>query len=179
ELRSALARAAETVQRPERFDATRLWIDRAFSLRGIGTVVTGTLWSGSIAAGDLLRLEPGGRAVRVRRVPVHDPPLPGAEAGQRVAVNLPAIERGELRRGTALVAPGHYPVTYRLDVVLEELEPVPAAVKVHLGTADVAARVVRDGRFAQLRLEEPVVAARGDRFFHHGDLHVGCDRHSD
>src|SRR5204863_87721 len=58
ELRAALARAAEAVERPERFAATRLWIDRAFSLRGIGTVVTGTLWSGSIAAGDLLRLEP-------------------------------------------------------------------------------------------------------------------------
>jgi len=176
ELRSALARATETVQRPERFDATRLWIDRAFSLRGIGTVVTGTLWSGSIAAGDLLRLEPGGRAVRVRSVQVHDRPVEVAEAGQRVAVNLPAIERGELRRGNALVAPGHYPVTYRLDVVLEEFEPVPAAVKVHLGTADVAARVVRDGRFAQLRLEEPVVAARGDRFVLRGETTVGGGR---
>src|SRR5262249_37057822 len=82
-------------------------------------------------------------------------------------------ERGELRRGNALVAPGHYPVTYRLDVVLEELEPVPAAVKVHVGTADVAARVVRDGRFAQLRLEEPVVAARGDRFVLRGETTVG------
>jgi selenocysteine-specific elongation factor len=176
ELRSALARAAETVLRPERFDATRLWIDRAFSLRGIGTVVTGTLWSGSIAAGDLLRLEPGGRAVRVRSVQVHDRPVEVAEAGQRVAVNLPAIERGDLRRGNALVVPGHYPVTYRLDVVLEELEPVPAAVKVHLGTADAAARVVREGRFAQLRLEEPLVAARGDRFVLRGETTVGGGR---
>jgi selenocysteine-specific elongation factor len=176
ELRSALARAAETVRRPERLDATRLWIDRAFSLRGIGTVVTGTLWSGSIAVSDLLRLEPGGRAVRVRSVQVHDRPVEVAEAGQRVAVNLPAIERGELRRGNALVAPGHYPVTYRLDVVLEELEPVPAAVKVHLGTADVAARVVHAGRFAQLRLEEPVVAARGDRLVLRGETTVGGGR---
>src|SRR5438874_5875647 len=118
ELRVALARTAETVERPERFGATRLWIDRAFSLRGIGTVVTGTLWSGSIAAGDFLRLEPGGRAVRVRSVQVHDRPVEVAEAGQRVAVNLPAIERGELRRGNVLVAPGYYPVTYRLDAIL-------------------------------------------------------------
>ncbi len=164
ELRAALARAAKAVERPERFAATRLWIDRAFSLRGVGTVVTGTLWSGSIAAGDLLRLEPNGRTVRVRSVQVHDRPVEEAQAGQRVAVNLPAIERGELRRGDALVEPGHYPVSYRLDVVLDELEPVPAAVKVHLGTADVSARLVRSGGFAQLRLEEPVVAARGDRF---------------
>jgi len=176
ELRAALARAAESVERPERFAATRIWIDRAFSLRGVGTVVTGTLWSGSIAAGDLLRLEPNGRTVRVRSVQVHDRPVEEAEAGQRVAVNLPAIERGELRRGDALVEPGYYPVSYRLDVVLDELEPVPAAVKVHLGTADVAARLVRSGRFAQLRLEEPVVAARGDRFVLRTSKTVGGGR---
>src|SRR6476659_5487274 len=176
ELRGALARAAEAVERPERFAATRLWIDRAFSLRGVGTVVTGTLWSGSIAAADLLRLEPNGRTVRVRSVQVHDRPVEEARAGQRVAVNLPAIERGELRRGDALVEPGYYPVSYRLDVVLDELEPVPAAVKVHLGTADVAARLVRSGRFAQLRLEEPVVAARGDRFVLRTSKTVGGGR---
>jgi selenocysteine-specific elongation factor len=176
ELRAALARTAETVERPERLGATRLWIDRAFSLRGIGTVVTGTLWSGTIAAGDLLRLEPGSRVVRVRSVQVHDQPVEVAEAGQRVAVNLPAIERGELRRGNALVAPGHYPVTYRLDAILEELEPVPPAVKVHIGTADVTARVVRAGRFAQLRLEEPIVAARGDRFVVRGETTLGGGR---
>src|SRR5256886_1939673 len=176
ELRAALARAAEAVERPERFAATRLWIDRAFSLRGVGTVVTGTLGSGSIAAGDLLRLEPNGRAVRVRSVQVHDRPVEEAKAGQRVAVNLPAIERGELRRGEALVEPGHYPVSYRLDVVLDELEALPAAAKVHLGTADVAARLVRSGRFAQLRLEEPVVAARGDRFVLRTSKTVGGGR---
>src|SRR4051794_21140763 len=176
ELRDGLARAAAGIERPERFAATRLWIDRAFTLKGIGTVVTGTLWSGSIAAGDLLRLEPRSRDVRARSVQVHDQAVDVAEAGQRVAVNLPAIERGELRRGDALVAPGHFPVSYRLDVVLDEVEPVPAAVKVHLGTADVAARVVRSGRFAQLRLEEPVVAARGDRFVLRTETTVGGGR---
>jgi selenocysteine-specific elongation factor len=175
-LRAALGRAAKTVERPERFAPTRLWIDRAFSLRGIGTVVTGTLWSGAIAAGDLLRLEPRGRVIRVRSVQVHDEPVEFAAAGQRVAVNLPAIERGELRRGDALVEPGHYPVSYRLDVVLDELAPVPPAVKVHLGTADIAARVVRAGRFAQLRLEEPLVAARGDRFVLRTETTVGGGR---
>jgi selenocysteine-specific elongation factor len=162
ELRAALRRAADAVERRLRLAATRLWIDRSFTLPGVGTVATGTLWSGSIGAGDLLRLEPHGRVVRIRSVQVHDEPVERAEAGQRVAVNLPALERGDLRRGDALVAPGHYPVTFRLDVVLDELESIPAAVKVHLGTADVPARVVRSGRFAQLRLEAPVVAARGD-----------------
>jgi selenocysteine-specific elongation factor len=176
ELRAALARAAENVERPERFAATRLWIDRAFTIHGIGTVVTGTLWSGSITGGDLLRLEPSGRFLRVRSVQVHDQPVERAEAGQRVALNLPGIERGALRRGDVLVEPGHYPVSYRLDVVLDELEPLPPAVKVHLGTADAAARVVRAGRFAQLRLEAPVVAARGDRFVLRTETTVGGGR---
>ena len=176
ELRAELAGVAESAPRTERFAATRLWIDRAFTLHGVGTVVTGTLWSGSVAPGDLLRLEPQGRMVRVRSVQVHDAPVPRAEPGQRVALNLPALERGELRRGDVLVEPGHYPVSYRLDAVLEELGPVPAALKVHLGTADIAARVVRDRRFAQLRLEEPVVAARGDRFVLRTETTVGGGR---
>ena len=90
---------------------------------------------------------------------MHDLPVDDAEAGQRVAVNLPGVTRTQLRRGDALVQPGHYPVSWRLDVALEELEPVPAAVTVHVGTSDVPARVVREGRYAQLRLREPVLAA--------------------
>jgi selenocysteine-specific elongation factor len=73
------------------------------------------------------------------------------------------VERDRIGRGDALVEPPGLPVTYRLDVALEELEDVPAAVTVHLGTADVPARLVRQGRYAQLRLERPLVAARGDR----------------
>jgi selenocysteine-specific elongation factor len=163
ELRAALGRAAAATEHRTRFEAVRLWIDRTFTLRGVGTVATGTLWSGSIGAGDALRVEPAGRAVRVRSVQVHDEAVERAEAGQRVAVNLPAVERGELQRGDVLVQPGHFPVSYRLDIALEELEEIPAAVKVHLGTADMQARVLRSGRYAQLRLAEPVVAARGDR----------------
>ena len=135
----------------------------SFTLRGIGTVVTGTLWSGTIGEGDELRVEPAGLDVRVRSVQVHDRAVDRAEAGQRVAVALPGIERDQISRGDALVAPGAYPVTYRLDVALEELGDVPAAVTVHLGTADVPARVARKDGYAQLRLERPVVAARGDR----------------
>jgi len=97
-------------------------------------------------------------------VQVHDRPVERAEAGQRVAVALPGVERRDLRRGDALVAPGAYRPSYRLDVALEEIADVPARVHVHHGTADVPARVVRVGeRYAQLRLASPVVAARGDR----------------
>src|SRR6188472_1256604 len=173
ELREALGRAAGSVEH-KRFDgATRLYVDRAFTIDGVGTVVTGTLWSGAIAPGDVLRVEPSGLSTRARSVQVHDRPVESADAGQRVAVNLPGVARARLRRGDALVEPGYYPVSWRLDVALEELEPLPAAVTVHIGTSDVPARVVRSGRFAQLRLREPVVAARGDRVVLRTETTVG------
>ena len=164
ELRGALARAADSVAQSNHLsDAPRLYVDRVFSLRGIGTVVTGTLWSGTVGEGDVLRAEPAGREVRVRSVQVHDRPVDRAEAGQRVAVAVPGVERSELRRGDALVAPGVFAPSYRLDVVLEELQEVGTAVTVHHGTSAVPARVARSGRYAQLRLAAPFVAARGDR----------------
>jgi selenocysteine-specific elongation factor len=161
DLRAALARVPVEERDADR--ATRLYVDRVFTLQGVGTIATGTLWSGTIAAGDMLRVEPRGKTVRVRSVQVHDAAVEQAEAGQRVAVNLPTVERRDLARGDVLVEPGHYPVSYRLDVHLEEIADVPAAVTVHVGTKAVSARVARDGTYAQLRLAEPVVAARGDR----------------
>jgi len=163
ELRAALARAADGVEHAGADGPTRLYVDRVFTLRGIGTVVTGTLWSGTVGEGDELRVEPRGPDVRVRSVQVHDRAVERAEAGQRVALAIPGVERERIARGDALVERGAFPVTYRLDVTLEELEDVPAAVTVHLGTADVPARVARSDRYAQLRLERPVVAAAGDR----------------
>ena len=165
ELRDAIAASAPDQERATE-GAARLFIDRVFTLRGIGTVATGTLWSGSLTEGDELRAEPAGRTVRIRSLQVHDQAVDVAEAGQRVAVALPGIERHELRRGDALVAPGFFPLSYRLDVALEELEPIPdgSRVVVHHGTVHTVARVVRVGaHFAQLRLAVPVVAARGDR----------------
>src|SRR4051794_12691872 len=100
DLRAALARAA--VERHTDDGPARLYVDRVFSLRGIGTVATGTLWSGSLGEGDELRAEPAGIDVRVRSVQVHDEPVERADAGQRVAVALPGIERHSLQRGDAL-----------------------------------------------------------------------------
>jgi selenocysteine-specific elongation factor len=167
-LRDALGRAAELVfqkHKPADSEAARLYVDRVFSLRGIGTVATGTLWSGTVGEGDELRVEPSGRDVRVRSIQVHDRAVERAEAGQRVALALPGVDRSALRRGDALVAPGSLRPSYRLDVVLEELEPIAdgARLHVHHGTAAVSARVAKAGGFAQLRLAAPVVAARGDR----------------
>jgi selenocysteine-specific elongation factor len=164
ELRAALAATASAQEHAGRDAPTRLYVDRSFTLRGIGTVVTGTLWSGSIGEGDELRVEPRGRMVRVRSVQVHDRPVDRANAGQRVAIALPGVERNDVRRGDALVAPGAYRPTFRLDVALEPLADIPSRVHVHHGTADVLARVILVGdRYAQLRLSAPVVASRGDR----------------
>src|ERR671931_1634839 len=99
ELRDALAAVAVDVERPAW--PTRLFVDRVFTLQGIGTVATGTLWSGSLGEGDELRVEPGGRPVRVRSVQVHDDPVELARSGQRVAVALPGLERRDLQRGDA------------------------------------------------------------------------------
>jgi selenocysteine-specific elongation factor len=166
ELRAALGRVADIVFQEHNVEnPARLYVDRVFSLRGIGTVVTGTLWSGTIGEGDVLQAEPAGREVRVRSVQVHEQPVARAEAGQRVALALPGVERGELRRGDALIAPGSLQASFRLDIAIDEVEPIPDGDRliVHHGTSALPARVTRAGAYAQLRLAAPVVAARGDR----------------
>jgi selenocysteine-specific elongation factor len=176
ELRGALVRAVDFVAQSSSLSGpARLYVDRVFSLRGIGTVATGTLWSGTIGEGDVLRAEPSGRDVRVRSVQVHDSPVDRAHPGQRVALALPGVERGELRRGDALVTPGVLRPSYRLDVALEELQPIAdgARLHVHHGTGAVPARVTRADGYAQLRLAAPVVAARGDRVVLRGETTLG------
>lgn len=179
ELRAALERVAGRVEARAPGAAARLYADRVFTLRGIGTVVTGTLWSGAVAAGDSFVVEPGLGEVRVRSVHVHDEAVAQAEAGQRVAVNVVGLDRDQVPRGAALVSPGAFPVSYRLDVELDLLSPLTdnAHVSVHHGTRRVPARVARVGdRFAQLRLREPVLAARGDRVVLRRETTVGGGR---
>ena len=175
-LRAELSAAADRISREDADRPTRLFVDRVFTLRGIGTVATGTLWSGSIGDGDELWAEPGRLPVRVRSVQVHDLPVERAQAGQRVAVSLPGTERGRLHRGRALVEPGAYPASYRLDVTLEELAPIKNGDRLHVhhGTAEIPAVVRRvDDRHAQLRLSSQAVAARGDRVVLRGETTLG------
>src|SRR5512133_1833614 len=174
ELRAALAEVAGRVARHDAGGPARLHVDRSFTLRGSGTVATGTLWSGTIGEGDELNLEPRGRTVRVRSVQVHDRGVERAEAGQRVAASLPGVERRELRRGDVLVTPGALKPSFRLDVMVEPLGEIPPRLMLHHGTAETPARVTRAGdRFAQLRLSRPVVAARGDRIVLRAGTTVG------
>ena len=176
ELRLALARVAARQQSRPATGPARLFVDRVFSLRGIGTVVTGTLWSGSIGEGDELLQLPRGDTVRVRSVQVHDVAVARAGAGQRVALALAGVERSLVARGDVLTTPGAFPVSYRVEIELDELEPIAngARVVVHHGTQSVPARVVLIGdRHAQLRLAAPLVAARGDRLILRAGTTVG------
>ncbi len=184
-LRDAIAAlAAEVPERPAD-GPTSLPIDRAFSMRGFGTVVTGTLLSGSLAEGDhaaLVPPSPGMGELRVRSLQVHGKPTPRALAGQRTAVNLPGIEAQAISRGQALCRPGEIPASRLLDVELSLLAAAPRlrhrqSLLLHVGTAQVPAAVVLldrsevapgQGAFAQLRLEEPVAVLPGQRFILRG-----------
>ncbi len=171
ELLAALDRAAAVVQGRAGTDgAPRLHLDRSFTLKGIGTVVTGTLWSGSIGQGDSVRVLPRGLSARVRSVQVHDQPLERAEAGQRVALNLVGVGWRELGRGDVVSSAGaDLAPTYLIDAALS-LEPGArplergSRVHIHHGTREAPARVVPLGEgYAQLRLEAPLVPLPGDR----------------
>jgi selenocysteine-specific elongation factor len=148
----------------------RLHVDRVFTIRGAGTVVTGTLWSGAVARGDEVTVLPGGLTARVRAVQVHDEPFERVVAGQRVALNLAGVSVDELRRGDVVSSPGAaLAPTYVLDAALEldgGERPVEhgARVQVHHGTREAPARLAElGGRFWQVRLEQPLVPAPGDR----------------
>ena len=168
-LRAALDRtAAHLPSRADVAGVARLHIDRAFTIRGAGTVVTGTLWSGRIAAGDRMELLPAELRARVRAVQVHDQPVTEALAGQRVAVNLTGVALSNISRGDVLVPAGaELRPTYLIDAQLrfDEAEPEHGQrVQVHHGTRESAARMAwLGGDFWQLRLEQPLMPMAGDR----------------
>ncbi len=168
DLRAALDHAARRVAgragRPgSDGGSSRLHVDRVFTIRGAGTVVTGTLWSGEVGRGDELVVLPAGRRVRVRGVQVHDQPVTRALAGQRVAINLTGTALTDVARGDVLAgAQPDIAPTYRLDAALRwEPDADPASgerVQVHHGTREAPARLAwLGGRFWQLRLEQPLV----------------------
>jgi selenocysteine-specific elongation factor len=174
-LRDALAELAKQAP-PQRGEDARepgaepvLHVDRAFTLHGIGTVATGTLWSGELRPGATVRVLPGGEEARIRGLQVHNRDVERAVAGQRVAINLAGMELGHVRRGDSIVNRGSpLLASYRLDVSLKLAEPAKRLhgerIQVHHGTATAAARLVPLGDgYAQLRLESPVVARSGDR----------------
>jgi selenocysteine-specific elongation factor len=179
ELLAALTRAAAGVEPRASTAPARLYVDRSFSLAGVGPVVTGTLWAGAVSPGDRLEVQPAGFEVRVRSVQVHGEPVERAEAGRRVALAVSAERRRRLVAGDALVAPGVFTPTYRLDIALDAPDALEATARVTVchGTSAVPARLRRAGeRFAQLRLEQPLVVAPGDRVVLRQETTVGGGR---
>jgi len=154
----------------------RLPIDRVFIMKGFGTVVTGTLWSGRIRPGDVVDLLPARRSARVRAVQVHGQEVSEALAGTRVAVNLVGIGKEELRRGDVLCAPGIFRPTSLIDIRVQLLQTAPtlshrARIRLYLGADEAIGRLLfldrtrlnpGESTLGQILLEKPIVASPKD-----------------
>lgn len=180
----ALKRALQSaVSRSEARNADlpfRLPIDRVFSRPGFGTVVTGTLVSGTLHVGDTVEIVPQKAVSRVRGLQIHGRKVADASAGSRVAINLNNIEIADLERGAQLAPPGSLSPTVAFDAVLHLLPNITAPLKdrdrvrLHIGTAEILGRIrILDERtelegeataYVQFQAEQPLVCARGDRF---------------
>ncbi|MCY3572458.1 MAG: selenocysteine-specific translation elongation factor [Chloroflexi bacterium] len=160
-------------------DRPRMPIDRAFSISGFGAVVTGTLLDGEISVGDPVVIEPGRIECRVRGLQSHEETLDTAPPGARTAVNLSGVSANDIERGMVLTSPGWLEPTSAIDIRLRAVAgasrtlPHNATRTLHVGADEVQARIrllegdllaSGDSTWAQLRLERPIAAARGDHF---------------
>ena len=188
ELRAEIAKIAARVPEKDASRYFRLPIDRAFSMRGFGAVVTGTLISGSVRVDQEVELQPGGSRVRVRGIQVHGASVPQANAGQRTALNLAGVEAAELKRGMMLAEAGRFRTTRQIDCAFELLpssKPLKhrAPVHFHAGTAEVEAEVRRlkgtdplepgSREYVRFLLERAAAAASG-RPLHRAAVLAGC-----
>lgn len=177
QLRAALEQAAQRARERVADDLFRLPVDRVFSLPGAGTVVTGTVWSGTVSVGAEVTVHPGAVRARVRSVEVHGRSQERATPGRRTALALVGLDRQHASRGSVVVSHAAWRATTALDVLvtlLPDARPLTqrSQVRLHLGTAEVLARVVPAAERiepgareepARLRLEQPVLARWGDR----------------
>ncbi|HET9110978.1 MAG TPA: selenocysteine-specific translation elongation factor, partial [Ktedonobacterales bacterium] len=179
ELLAAIDHALD--QAPTRRDVgrPRLPVDRVFTITGFGVVVTGALQDGALSVGQEVEVAPSGRRARIRGLQAHKQKIERGEPGGRLAVNLAGVEKSDLKRGDTLSLPGRLRTARTLDVRLEALSAAPRAIThnalldLYLGAAETQARVILldadelapgESGWAQLRLTQPFVAARGDRF---------------
>ena len=182
ELRAAIQKAAHATARRATSSTLRLPVDRSFTIKGAGTVITGTLWSGIAAVGDEVEIMPAGTRTRIRSVQVHGKPVDAAAAGHRTALNLNAVSTEQVRPGDFLCTPGSVASTDHFDVDLTYLgtlgndKPLESGSRVHVahGTKECIGRVLlMDGlpsiapgqkAAAQIRTEEDLPVSYGDRF---------------
>ncbi|HWR77659.1 MAG TPA: selenocysteine-specific translation elongation factor [Thiobacillus sp.] len=178
-LRNHLHEAAQAMPQAKGEGGFRLAVDRSFTLKGAGTIVTGTVFAGRVEVGDELVVTPSGKPVRLRSLHVMNRPAQAGQAGQRCALNLAGVGKDEIARGDWIVAPRLHAPTARFDVRLTLSPQAPTAlmhwapVHLHLGAAHVMARVALlegdslapgDSALAQLVADRPLGALHGDRF---------------
>ena len=178
QLRAELVKAADSLLARDSTAIARLPIDRVFTMKGFGTVITGTLIAGTVRKEDELELFPAGKRVRVRGVQVHGSSAGLAAAGQRAALNLAGAEKSELARGMMLATPGLLQASSRMDVklsILPAAKPLKTGNRIHLhafASETIATVRLLDRRqlepgtevFAQVRTAEPLVLVPGDHF---------------
>jgi len=179
ELTAAIATLASSLEEKPMTGIFRLPIDRVFTIKGFGTVVTGTLLSGCIRVGEEVQVYPGSISTKVRRIQVHNHFVEKARAGQRTAINLPNIELNQVSRGDVLSLPGQLQSTLLLDArfLLLKSSPRPlkarSRVRFHAGTSEIFARILPleseeiapgEETFVQMKLEAPAALLPGDRF---------------
>ena len=178
ELKQELTKIGESIGHRDPEDWMRLPVDRAFSMKGFGTVVTGTLLSGRVRESDELETFPQLKKARVRAVQTYGHPVPEALAGQRTALNLLGVEPDEVPRGAVLIEPGRFQATDQALVrvnVLPQVKAVESGIRVHVyaGTAEAIGELrwlstdtveAGDSAYARLILREPLLLAHGDRF---------------
>ncbi|HUJ07113.1 MAG TPA: selenocysteine-specific translation elongation factor [Streptosporangiaceae bacterium] len=171
-LRAALGRLAARLPAPDPSAGVRLWLDRAFAIKGSGTVVTGTLQAGEVRAGDELVLTPAMRPLRIRGLQSLGAPADRVTAVARVALNVRGIGTGELSRGMALIRAGQWTVTGVIDGRLvsgagqpgPDAAAMPASLTLHIGAARTIARVrALGGPIVRLTLAQPLPLHVGDR----------------
>ncbi len=179
ELKKSLARLFAEVEPKSSEGPFRLSIDRVFTMRGFGTVITGTSISGRLQIGDPVVIYPNGLKSKVRGLQVHGSDVQEVLPGQRTAVNLQGMERALIERGDVLASAGALSASHMIDIQLELLESAPrplkhrAKIRFHTGTAEHLATIILLDRqelkpgertFAQIRLDQPTAVLRGDRF---------------
>jgi selenocysteine-specific elongation factor len=179
ELRAVLIGALSDVEGRKAVGAFRMPVDRSFVKEGFGTVITGTTWSGRLRVGDPVEVLPSGIRTRVRSIQVHGSETREVTAGHRTAVALHGVHKSAVGRGDWAVAPGAFAASHMLDVTLSVIRGAErplktrARVRFHLGASEIMGRVVLlesdelepgASGLAQMRLEAPAVAAKGDRF---------------
>jgi len=178
ELKALIDSMAFEIKERSAAGQARMPVDRVFSMTGFGTVVTGTMIEGHLQLGNTVQILPENIEARIRGLQVHGQKVDSARAGQRVAVNLAGLERGDIDRGSLLATPGYLKPSHRIDAIIklllrnEKALVNRARVRVHIGAAEILARVILlesdelepgNTGLAQFECEHQIVAARGDK----------------